>query len=105
LAVREGRGALLRRRLELGQEFRRVGGRPLGLSDQGESSVAALVEPVLDEVEPVLSVGARHAEAVTEQTAEVGDPINPEGEQEQPQDDDLLPVADHPVRPGLHIAS
>ena len=40
-----------------------------------------------------------------EQIAEVGDPIHPECEKEHPQDDDLLPVADHPVRPGLHIAS
>jgi hypothetical protein len=75
------------------------------LRNQRERAVAPLVQPVLDQVEPVLGIGAGHAEAVAEQAADVGDPVDAEGEQGQPEDDDLLAVADHPARPGFQVPS
>ena len=58
--------------LRAAPERRAVGDRPIGLEDQREGAVAALVEAVLEQVEAALGVGARDAEAVGQQLADVG---------------------------------
>jgi hypothetical protein len=105
LAVREDLGALGRGGCQLLVEGGAGGDRLVRLRNQREGAVAPLVQAVLDQVEAVLRIGAGHAEAVAQQAADVGDPIDAEDEQGQPEDDDLLAVADHPARPGFQVPS
>ena len=82
-------------------EGRGAGHRAIGLEDQREGAVAALVEAVLEQVEAPLGVGPRDAEAVAEQLADVGGAIATQDEQDQPGGDDLLSMTYDPAGPSL----